>query len=334
MANSKKKQEPVNLPGLEELLKTNEDFKAFQDLLGQNNLHNMMKRYKTVCSDRDKYLKQKDALVNALGTSEFSQAISRAVAWKKRMLVAPIAERYHLDTSFLDTSSPGWKVKLIIEDDNWEKKKIEWDKTKERWRKSALSIYNAWMEEVETVCKEESLGSEEITRYVEQAHEQFEETYLTRPYVELWKKFDTEINVSIELIENRQKVDFADCLAFTKDFIFQRLWKELSQQSSSLGEISKFQYDRFEATFSSAQREPTASGFPKLRELSKRITAGMIDRYVGGTSWPMPEDENRLFMLLSTINEDQRAEDWDIDDSTPLTKFVAFYQQLRGERVS
>ena len=334
MANSKKKQEPVSLPGLDQLLKTNEDFKAFQELLGQNNLNNMMKRYKTVCSDRDRYLNQRDALVNALGTAEFSQAISRALAWKKRLLVAPVAERYHLDTTPLDKPSPAWKVKLVIEDDEWEKQKLEWDKKKERWRKSSLGMYNTYLEEVLSVCKEEGLENEDFPHYVEQAHEHFMDVYLSVSYAELWKQFDAEVNVNIEVIENQQKVDFFDCLVFTREYIFQRLWKELSQQSSMLGEISKFQYDKFEAAFASAQREPTASGFPKMRDLAKRITAGMIYRYVGGTSWPAPEDESKLLMLLSTTNEDSRAEDWDIDDSTPLTKFVAFYQQLRVERVS
>lgn len=266
------------------------------------------------------------------GTKNIGAAKKRISAVMKKAPLG-VAEKFELDTTFLDKPSPAWKVKLVIEDDNWEKKKLEWDRTKERWRKSASNMYSSYLDEVLKTCAEEQVEDEELPLYIKQAHDHFREVYLTVSYVELFRQFDEEIDINLEVVQSASMVDFADCLAFTKDYTFQKLWKELNQQSSTLGQISKMQFDRYESVYTTAQGEPYSAGYPKLRDLAKRITAAMIERFVGGESWPRPEDESRLLMLLSTADEDQRAEDWDIDDSTPLTKFVAFYSQLQGARI-
>ena len=319
---------PKDLPGYSSLQKTNEQYRKLQELLGADNLANLLKKADKQQRERDDYKAQRDALISASGADNFGNSLKRIESWRKKFQIAPLADAFNFDISWLSKPSPAWAITITVDTEDWDKEKDKWQKRRENWRKQCVNMYNSFMEEVYEICIEEGVQEDDFPRYMLQGHEVIQEDYLHLSYYEFWKKYDEEIDVSLFVIEQAKTVPFIDCLRFVEETCPRGVFRELEKSRNVLGDISKVQYDRWEAIYTTANAKPAKEGNPEMRRLMFSIIGGMIYRYTHEKGWPTPIQENSLQLLLSTPEENPAGADWEVTDNTSLLQFITMFNQL------
>jgi len=331
MSNPKRRE----LPHERENRKVTEILYKMMDLLGADSPHNLLQKVTSLHSnfeaEKEKYSTLVETLCVETETANIGRVFDRLKKWKRQNLGQTIAEQFGLDLSFLLKFSTEWKMAIEIDDENWEEKKLAWDKKRGRWQSSCEKMCLSYLEVVNETCEEEGLPEDETRRYMSLARDQLCEDYQNLPYKEFFQKYDEDVDVALKITRRSDVVEFSDCLVFIKEFAPRQLFKELSASSSLLGEVSKTQFDKWDENFAKYSQEPAKTGLPKLRSLMRKITGGMVYRLLREESgWPAPLEENKLEMLLSTPEENPASADWEVNDGTTLLQFAKHFEQLAG----
>ena len=306
--------------------------------LGADNLENATRRANYLLKVEDKLNTLKDEICGLAETKTVGNAKSKiAAAMRKSTPESTVATLYKLDCSFLQKVSPAWKLQIDVTSPDWEKQKEEADKTIKRWSDRCAQYHSNFLRAVVEKCKEVNLGEDEITEFVTTAHENFKEDYHKLSFKELWTNYEAELNQAIEVIKQTQenketKVDFGNALPFVKDYTPAQIYRDLCANVNLLGEVSTYQFDAWETTYTNASLKPHKEGYPIMRQLMKKIVGAMVVRFMSESfdAWPTPQDEIHLNMLLSTAEENHNSAEWGVSDATPLLDFGRFYTQLAG----
>lgn len=331
MTTSKRRE----LPHERENRKVTEILYKMMDLVGADSPHNLLQKVTSLHSNFEAEQKKYSTLVETLctetETANIGRFFDRLKKWKRQSLGQSIAEQFGLDLSFLLKLSTAWKASIEIDDENWEEKKLAWDKKRGRWQNSCEKMSLAYLEAVYEICVEEKLPAEKIKEHMGLARDQLCEDYQNLSYKEFFQKYDEDVDGALKLTRRSDVVEFSDCLPFIKDYAPRQLYRELAADSSLLGEVSRTQFVRWDEKFAEYSQEPAKDGVPKLRALMRKITGGMVYRILREEqNWPTPLEENKLEMLLSTPEENPASADWEVGDSTTLLEFAKHFEQLAG----
>lgn len=314
-----------------------EDYDNLLALIGADNIKNATRKVKALQTVKAELDSLKTEICTLAGANTIGNAKSTiAKALRKNTPESAVATLYKLDCSFLQ-KPPEWKLQVNIIGDDWEKEKIKADRTVKRWHDACVRIHETFLLAVVEKCKEANLSEDEITEFVTTAHENFKEDYHKLSFKDLWTNYEAELNQAIEVIEQTKenketKVDFGNALPFVKDYTPAQIYRDLCANVNLLGEVSTYQFDAWETTFTNASLKPHKEGYPIMRQLMKKIVGAMVVRFMSESfdAWPTPQDEIHLNMLLSTAEENHNSAEWGVSDATPLLDFGRFYTQLAG----
>jgi hypothetical protein len=299
-----------------------------------DNLENAKRKYDGLHREMEGLKNKLQEICEITGTNHIGNAFQRLRKTFKSNQDTSLIEKYGLDISFLDRPSPAWICSITIDDDNWEQKRDEWQKKKKRWRESCERMFLFYLKEVYDTCQEEEgLEEEDFGAFMVQARDAVELDYLSLTYRDFWRKYDEDVDVTLQIVEQSSVVPLQDCLLFVKNTTPHRLYRDLVDYGDMLGEISRIQYDRWETFYTNANQKSIDEGYPELRRLTFTIVGAMLYRCLGKAGWPTPQEENAFYTLLSTVDENEAGGDWPVENDTSLPEVCSMFAQLAGGEI-
>jgi hypothetical protein len=294
------------------------------------NLLRNVKRLQKELAKAEKTIKE---LVELTCTRDVGQALSRVTALMNKAGASKVAlaEKYNLDTSFLQGIGDKWDKRGEGRDQL--KVFASMEKKIELQRQWVTEAYIFMLELVEQTAEEAEYDYERAQALMVAWHEDMEEKFHELTALEFWQEFKgNALKLNLNLDKGSKTVSLVEAKHLCQDYYPALLVSELFADEEQLGEIYEHRLTSWEEKADKARTLSKKEREYELRRYALEVMSLALYRNIKGPTMNRGQQANpkaqELILLanLLALPEDQSQEPLvELNDSTQLYDMVTAY---------
>jgi hypothetical protein len=330
-----------NTHDVDRFIKLLNDLKALEQHLGVNNVYNIVGKVNGLETEVKELTEIKNWFVEETGTRDIGQAKKRVSALMNKAGTnkVALAEKYNLDTSFLQGIGDKWDKRGEGRDQL--KVFASMEKKIEHQRRLVTESYIFMLELVEQKVEEAEYDYERALAVMVAWHEEMEEKYHELTALEFWQEFKgNALNLNLNLDKGTKTVKLVEAKNYCENYYPTLLVSETFADEERLGVIYEHTLVNWDKKKIKARDLPKKEREYVLRGLALEVMSLALYRNVKGPTMNQGQPANpkaqELILLanLLALPEDQsQAPLIELNDSTQLDEMVATYVTTYTEPV-
>ena len=317
-----------NTHDVDRFIKLLNDLKALEQHLSVNNVYNIVGKVNGLEAEVKELTEIKNWFVEETGTRDIGQAKKRVSALLNKAGASKVAlaEKYNLDTSFLQGIGDKWDKRGEGRDQL--KVFASMEKKIEHQRRLVTESYTFMLELVEQKVEEAEYDYERALAVIVAWHEDMEEKFHELTALEFWQEFKgNALNLDLNLGKGEKTVKLAEAKHFCEKYYPVLLVSEAFADEERLGVIYEHRLETWTELDIKARDKPKKEREYARRGIASHVMSLVLYRNANGpdSGWPHPAEATLLANLVTLPEDQSQTPLIELNDSTQLDEIVATY---------
>jgi hypothetical protein len=291
-----------------------------------DNARNLERRVYKLIEDLEKEKAKVSEYVALTKTNDHGEAKQRVRSLMNKMTSPKtlIAEKYNLDTSFLQGIGEYWdktgegrdKFKVL---ESMEKKI-------DHQRRLVSEAYSFALELAESAAIEEGYDSERVLIVLSDLHEEMKKDFHEMDAIKFWQEYKGSFQkLTLETDKKEPEVSLAKAKYLCEKYYPVLLVSEAFADEGRLGNIYSHRLGRWEEKVSNAYKESKEERERQLRVIAADVMGIAIYRNAYGpdSGWPDVQETTRVAHLVALPEDQSQESTVEINDSTQVSDLVS-----------
>jgi hypothetical protein len=316
---------------VDKFIKLLNNLKVLEQHLGVNNVHNIVGKINGLEAEVKRLAEIKDWFIEKTETKDIGQAKSKVEAALRKAGAnkVALAEKYNLDTSFLQGIGDRWDK----QGEGRDQLKIftSMEKKLEHQRRLVSESYSYMLELVEQKAEEAEYDYEQTLEVITAWHNEMEEQFHELTALEFWQEYKgSTLNLDLNLAKKEKTVELSEAKKYCEDYYPALLLSQTFANSESLGTVPLALMEKWGELY--AKYEPITNPKDKRQKmfsLARVVMKKAIYRKAeGNTSTPTIAQDNLLEQLLTLDEFNSHEKSNELNENTQLDDILSEFISL------